>query len=115
MPEGGFEKPPPSLNRVKAKWGRESFLGLSCDRNNLLLTLLDSCLAQAWETNNKHFFVGKEVIFFKCLSIVPFCGIQARKHIIFSPPPKRVYVLDLTISITIRVSDKIVYQKKYKN
>ena len=78
----------------------------------MLLTLLYSCLAQAWETNNKHFFVGKEVIFFKCLSIVPLCGIQARKHIIFSPPPKRVHVLDLTISITIRVSDKIVYQKK---
>ena len=60
---------------LKAKWGRGSFLGLSCDRVNLLLTLLDSCLAQAWKTNNKHFFVGKEIFFFKCLSIVPFCSI----------------------------------------
>ena len=91
-------------------------MGLSFERVNLLLTLLDSCLAQAWKTNNKHFFVGKEIFFLKCLSIVPFCSIQAWKHIIFSPPPKRVYVLDLTISklrtIGIRGSDKIVYEKK---
>lgn len=61
-----------------------------------LLTWFDPYLSQAGKTDNKHLFIGKEILFFKFLSVVPFSSIQTGQHIVFGPPPETVHVLNLS-------------------